>query len=331
MIRQKSFFFLVFCFFIFQARSQDVEFSQYYFAPLHLNPAMAGINPYPRIIFNYRNQWPRLNNAFVTYASSYDQYIEKIHGGIGLQVLSDRAGNGMYNATSITACYAYQLNLTEKTAVQIGLQPSFTQRSINAGNMTFSDMIDNRYGFIYSSNQTITNTSVNYFDVNAGAFIFSKKLYGGVGVRHLLFPNESLIQQGENYLPVRVAIHTGAIIKLNKNSKIKSYLSPNILFINQGLYQQLNIGSYLGKEPVLGGLWFRHTFLNSDALIALIGLSIKKFKIAYSYDWTVSRLAPGTGGSHEISIMLGLGKNHSEMGIYSNMKKQRIIECYDFF
>ena len=77
--------------------SQQVEFSQFYSAPLHLNPALAGISYGPRIAITYRNQWPELspgpNGGFVTYALSYDQHIEAIKGGLGLQIISDRIAN----------------------------------------------------------------------------------------------------------------------------------------------------------------------------------------------------------------------------------------------
>ena len=72
----------------------DPHFSQFYANPLYLNPAMAGANICPRVIFNYRNQWPALSQTFVTYNASFDMYIDKLHGGIGLDFIADRAGDG---------------------------------------------------------------------------------------------------------------------------------------------------------------------------------------------------------------------------------------------
>ena len=46
--------------------------------PLRLNPAFAGTTYAPRITLNYRNQWPSLNNAYETYAVSYEQSIEAV-------------------------------------------------------------------------------------------------------------------------------------------------------------------------------------------------------------------------------------------------------------
>ena len=50
--------------------AQDPEFSQYYAAPLYLNPAFTGTTADHRFIANFRNQWPNVAQGYVTYAAS---------------------------------------------------------------------------------------------------------------------------------------------------------------------------------------------------------------------------------------------------------------------
>ena len=57
---------------VYTVRGQDPQFSQYYQAPLYVNPGFAGITPQQRVVFNHRIQWPGLPQAFATYAASYD-------------------------------------------------------------------------------------------------------------------------------------------------------------------------------------------------------------------------------------------------------------------
>ncbi len=47
-------------------KAQDPQFSQFYAAPMYLNPGFAGTTVDNRIVFNHRIQWPSLPGAFVT-------------------------------------------------------------------------------------------------------------------------------------------------------------------------------------------------------------------------------------------------------------------------
>jgi hypothetical protein len=44
--------------------AQDPQYSQFYAAPLYLNPAFAGATGQNRIGINYRNQWPAIDANF---------------------------------------------------------------------------------------------------------------------------------------------------------------------------------------------------------------------------------------------------------------------------
>ena len=82
--------------------SQDPQFTQFYANSLHLNPALAGKDLSPRFHSGYRNQWPEIKNAYVTYNLEYDDFIEKIHGGLGFQFLHDKTANGVLNTNLLS-------------------------------------------------------------------------------------------------------------------------------------------------------------------------------------------------------------------------------------
>lgn len=284
---------------------QDPTFSQFFSNRLYLNPAFAGTSKCPKLTLNYRNQWPGIDNSFITYAASYDQQIDAINGGLGVQIMSDRAGEGVLNTTSAAFMYSYQFRVNRKFSIRAGFQATLVQKSIDVSNLRFGDMIDARRGFAYETQEQILNDRVFYPDFSFGMIGFSKKLYFGWAVHHLTAPDEGFIDQA--ILPMRITGHFGAKIPLGLRRADQSW-SPNIIFQSQGVSMELNAGNYFSKGPVVLGAWYRASLKrgnlpgNRDAIVMLIGLETDELKIGYSYDFTVSKLSGQTGGSHEISL-----------------------------
>ncbi len=304
MKRFGKFFAIISCVFaVFSANAQDPQFTQFYANPLYLNPAFAGSMRCPRLTLNYRNQWPAIPrtsgySTFVTTSAGYDQHIDAISGGIGILVVNDRQGGNIINTTTASGIYSYQININRNFSIKAGLQATFLQKFLDWDKLTFGDMIDQRYGFIYPTNeQRPGKLSKATVDFSAGALGFSKKYYFGVAVHHLTQPDETLIN-GESKLPRKYTVHAGGIIPFKPRKPEEGSISPNILFQQQQNFTQLNLGLYVTKGAFVGGLWYR----NQDAFILLIGVQSDMFKMGYSYDITISKLSSNTAGSHELSM-----------------------------
>lgn len=298
---KKGYLYTIFLFFIYSfCFGQDPTFSQFYSNRLYLNPAFAGTAKCPRLTLNYRNQWPGIDNSFITYAASYDQQIDAINGGLGVQLISDRAGEGVLNTSSAAFMYSYQFSINRKFSIRAGFQGTVVQKSIDVSNLRFGDMIDARRGFVYQSQEQISQDNVLYPDFSFGLLGFSKKLYFGLAVHHLTTPNEGFIDLAE--LPRRYTAHFGGVFPFGLRNDDMSW-SPNVVYQRQGEAQELNLGLYVTKGPLVLGLWHRGLGNErEDALIALLGVEVEDFKIGYSYDYTVSALNGQTAGSHEISF-----------------------------
>ncbi len=303
-----------------ELKAQDPEFTQFYANPLYLNPAFAGAARCPRIAMNYRNQWPSLSGTFVTSSASYDQHVDGIYGGLGLLVTNDKAGEATLNTTNISAIYSYQLKINRSFSLRFGFQATFFQKSLDWNKLTFGDMIDARRGFVYQTNDVPRGGSISNVDFSAGVIGYSDKFFAGFAVHHLTQPNESLIT-GTSPLPMKFTGHMGAKISLsnNKYSTNDASIAPNIMYRAQGTFQQLNMGLYLTKGALTGGVWYR----NKDAFIVLIGVTSEHFKFGYSYDLTVSKLGMQSGGSHELSMTLNFNCKKP-------VKKFRTISCPSF-
>ncbi len=284
------------------ATAQDPQFTQFYANPLYLNPAFAGTARCPRVVLNYRNQWPALTGTFVTTSASYDQHVEGVQGGLGLLVTHDQAGKGTLNTTTVSGIYSYQQALSRKFSIKAGFQATYFQKSLDWEKLTFGDMIDPRRGFIYQTNDVPRGGSVGNADFSAGLLGYSDIFIVGVAVHHLTEPNESLIV-GTSKLPMKITGHAGAAIPMGMKGKYgeaATRISPNVLYQQQAEFRQLNLGLYVDRGPITAGVWYR----TRDAFIVLIGFHTDKMKFGYSYDVTTSKLTTATAGSHEVSLQL---------------------------
>lgn len=317
---------------------QDPVYSQFFNAHLQLNAALAGNTVSPLIQLNYRNQWPALGNIYSTYSVSYDQYISKIKSGIGIVLLTDNAGDGTLRTTGLTGFYSYRLKMNKDTYIKGGIEAGFINLGLDLNKLQFGDAIDPALGPIspggipFPSQETFQGeTSKNYLNIGAGVVLYNPKYYIGLGLKNLNTPDISFLENrngGDNSsssLPVRISLHGGTQILIRKGNKNTdpTFISPNVMFLRQSGYNQLNVGAYLSVDKVQGGLWYRHSLYNGDALITSFGVKKDFFKITYSFDLTLSQLSIRQGGSHEIGIVLNFDHLYP--------KKQDYNDCFAIF
>ncbi len=280
--------------------AQDAEFTQFYANPLYLNPALTGTKKCPRVNINYRNQWPGLSATFITTSASYDQYVPALSGGLGLMIVSDREAKTL-STTRVSGLYAYQFQVDRKFSIRAGAEATFFQKSLDWSKLTFGDMIDSRRGFVFESGDIPRGGTRSGMDFSVGLVGFSENFFIGGAAHHVTTPDESLIE-GNSPIPVKLTAHAGAVIQLTESSSRGGNdglsLSPNILFRSQGPTNQLNMGLYVNKGVLVGGIWYR----NGDAFIVSLGIRASNINIGYSYDATISKISLASGGAHEVSI-----------------------------
>ncbi len=295
-------------------KGQDPVFSQFYLAPTQLNPAFVGNNIGPNFYLNYRNQWPSINQAYVTYAASYDQFFENANSGIGLVLVADDAGNGLLQNNKAMLQYSYRLRVNRKLFVKAGLEVGALQTRLAWDQLVFFDQLDPQFGantpgggIIPTSETPPDQTSLYNFDLGFGVAVYSKEFYGGISLKHLNTPQLTFFEDADNLsggLPMRMVLHAGWQISPagDQYRPGDPMLSPNIIFVNQGTFRQINLGLHGGLGPVFGGIAYRHAWTNPDAIILSIGFRSGLVRFGYSYDITVSSLSVNSGGAHELGL-----------------------------
>lgn len=285
--------------------AQHPVFSQVYANPLYLNPALAGSKECPKIYLNYRNQWPSLSGGFTTTSIAYDQYANKLSGGIGFQMMHDVSFNGVLQNTSASAIYSYHFKLSDQLKLAVGAQAGWTQRFIDFSRLTFGEMIDPTQGFVYPSGEPFSGKIINdhwgtkgYLDFSSGLVLFSEVFHVGAAVKHLSQPKSGFYSDGR--LPVLFSGH--ASVNFNLNEAKTMLISPSLIYAYQGGFQRLSAGATFQANWFTFGTWYS----SRDAIVFQAGFKTRLINFGYSYDITVSLLTNQSGGAHELSLGVNL-------------------------
>ena len=313
---------IIFCLLLVSTQlwAQKVQFSQFYAAPLVLSPSYTGLIDGSRVVFNYRDQWPNISGTFTTYTFSYDQYFHRVKSGIGLSIVRDQAGSGDFGLTDIGLLYSYDLKINRHWHVRPGMQFKYGQRGIDIAKLIFNDQLDEEGNIVNSSSFNALNQK-KYIDVDASILAYHRRYWAGITVANLLRPNQSITGE-ESRVRIKFTVFGGTMIPIKgdrrRRHEITESVTFSLLYVNQDMHDQLDLGAYWHKAPFTLGLWFRGIpgfgkqsgYEALDAAIVLIGFEVSNLRFGYSYDYTLSKLNQNnTGGAHEVSIIYEFNKN----------------------
>ncbi len=312
--------------------AQDPQFSQFYAAPLFLNPALTGSTAQGRVALNYRNQWPAIPGAFVSYNASFDYYLSDINSGVGVILTHDKAGSGALTYTNFGGSYSYEFKVSKNVVIKPGIQFSLYKRGVDLNKLTFSDQLARGSG--RSTVEYVNSNFTTKFDFASGLMVYGRNFWAGFAGHHLNGLNESLLGQTAA-LPPKYSLHGGGryVIKQGRYGRVQRAIWGAFNLKQQSEFRQLDLGVYMEFYPIVIGTWYRGLPVgnqpgsyhkNTDAITVLLGTKIETLQIGYSYDLTLSRLIGNTGGSHEISVV------YEFVDPRPKKHKMRIVPCPQF-
>lgn len=327
--------------------AQDPQFSQFYAAPLYLNPAFAGSTAQARAGINYRNQWPAIDANFTTMSAYFDYFIEDKNSGVGVLLMRDQEGLAGLRSLSIALQYSYELEITEHLGFRPGFQVGLFNRDVNFSKLTFGDQFNPSTGeFIDqpSAEQFSGQGNRTFIDLSAGGVVFTRVAWLGFAANHINKPNQSIIGE-RSQLPIKYSVH-GGFKYFMKSGVVGSgvyardaerSIAPAFQFRHQGNFDQLDLGVYFTFEPLVIGSWYRgvpfksvNGLVNNESIVFLLGfvkLGAKDaINIGYSFDYTISKLGPGSGGAHEFSLVYTWPMRNPR----KPPKDKLVIPCPDF-
>lgn len=327
----------LFCLLLFgELAAQDPQFSQYYQAPLYLNPGFTGITPQQRLVVNHRVQWPNLPQAFSTYAASYDIFVDELRSGFGILATTDKMGSAGWRTTTAGLLYSFKVKLTENIVFSPGLYFGYGTNGLDRNQLTLGDGLEFQGQSLDPELNKLGRQ--DYFDFGSGFLFYNRNLWLGAAFHHMNQPNLSVLGDVSR-LPMKTSIHGGARLSLYNGPRTLakvSYLTPSFILRKQGKsFTQLDVGINYHIDPVSVGFWYRgkpfeKTVINSvaqDALILSLGMYFKNLSVGYSYDFTVSELQTAGGGAHEIALTYEFVAKPLNRNI---KRKYRMIPCPSF-
>jgi len=278
---------------------QEPNFSQYMFYGLAFNPASAGNDNAVSITAANRIQWTGFGKeggqqvAPRTYFIAADMPIRVLKGGVGLVIMNDAIG--YENTIAVKLGYAYQRNVGFGK-LGLGAQIEFNNKNIDFGKLravTEPDPV-----------LPTTKEGEMLIDFSLGVFYrVPGSYYIGVSGLHLVqTKGKPLLTDSQGGLRMKLDrtfyIHGGYEINFPRNPDFQ--LVPSAIIQSNLSTIRFDVNALLRfKEVFWGGVGYR---LN-ESIIVLLGVQYKDFRIGYSYDINVNKLAlPIFGGTHEIML-----------------------------
>lgn len=288
------------CFTVKAALAQDPHFSQFFVSPLTLNPAFTGkFDGDLRVAGNHRDQWPVLQNVYVTQTLSLDMPIlRKRTGddvlGIGFLGINDKTAGGALTGTDFAFSTAYHKVLDENgyNTLGVGFQAAYSQRRLDLSKLRFENELTSTGDFVLDpSNPDRQNVkpNINYLNLNAGV-LFSgssdglNNYYAGVSLYNINRPKESFkngyfVRQPRITVQGGIAFPVSDAIMLHASGMYNAQAGTNETVIGMAGSINATPEAYKPTNVYLGS-WVRL----GDAIIPYFGLEFGDFRFGASYD-----------------------------------------------
>ncbi len=286
--------------------AQDPHYSNFLSALSYINPSSVAEAQNPRLSATYRNQWPAMNLAYVTYCASFIQPAERMNSAFGVNLIHDNQAQGAILRTSLAGLYAYSVSVSDRMKLTGGLELSYVYQYVNENSFIFeSDITGNSSG---GEPLDYDNYRSGYGDFSLGITMnYDDRYYSGFAVHHLTTPVRHDGEPELLSLSRRYSLHLRG--KFNILSRYRSedvLLVPGILFQQQKHYQELVYGANCVIHPFVFGLWARQDLrFNLDAIILQAGFSWQAYNFYYAYDVNMKNIQFfSTGmGAHEVTFL----------------------------
>jgi type IX secretion system PorP/SprF family membrane protein len=283
---------LVFPFALVNAQ-QEAQFVHNMFNGIYYNPGFAGSIGGISALGLARQQWVGFKDndgnkvAPNTYTLSIHSPLNFLHGGVGLNIYSDKLG--FQSEIGVKLMYAYRMDIGMGN-LGIGIQLDFMNST--------QDFAKLREGAAQPDDPLLQGgkDSDMVFDFGLGVqYLVPDKFYVGLSSTRILESESTKL-----YYQYQRHYFLSAGYEWSFPNNPSYVIEPSLLVKSDAVKTQFDLAALLKyNNKVWGGVSYS-TLRVMDPFSVLLGLSIKDIMIGYAY--TIPTSAIGSGGSHEIMV-----------------------------
>jgi len=313
----------------FHAKSQqNIQFTQYIFNSISVNPAYAGYKEEWFGQLGLRSQWTGWEGAPRTGTLSIDGVLDPIsrRHGVGLQLTADKLG--AQDATSIYANYALRLQLDndDMQRISLGIAAGVTQYGWDV----------NKLLVLVEGDEVISGGKIATWrpDIRLGVYYHNASWYAGLAV-HDIFSGVGSNEEfrfNQNsleslYRNVNAYFIAGTLFRLEEGLNLRPSLlvkddfkGPTSLDLNAMLIFNDKFwigGGYRTRAKIFEREYYDNSPMKLSSVNAITAIAqfyvTNKFRIGYSYDVMLNQMRGLQSGTHEVTLGITFGQSLSQM------------------
>jgi len=307
---------------------QSIQFTQYIFNSISVNPAYTGYKEEWFGQMALRSQWTGWDGAPRTGSASIDGVLDPVNRrhGVGLQVTAD--GLGAQSATSIFGNYALRLQLDDEDThrLSLGVGVGVTQYGLDGNKLQAVET-----GDVVIPAGKLSNWKP---DIRLGVYYYNPRWYAGVSVLDLfanasgneefrfnentlesLYRNVSLYFIGGMLFELEEGLHLRPSILVKDDFKGPTSLDANAMFIFNNKFWIG--GGYRTRARIFDREYFDSSPAKLNSVNAVTAIAqfyaTDRLRIGYSYDIMLNRMRGLQSGTHEVTLGITFGQTFRQV------------------
>lgn len=301
---------------------QNIQFTQYIFNSMSVNPAYAGYKGEWFGQLGLRSQWTGWDGAPRTGSISIDGVLDPDmqRHGVGLQVTADALGPQSANAAFVNYALRLPLDHSGEHRLSLGVAGGVTQYRIDQNKLSAIDPDD----------PTAIGGTTWKPDIRLGIYYSNAKWYAGVAAHDLFAGANStedyVLDQGEIVESIRRNTHgyfiAGALFQIDRGLLLRpsvlvkdDFKGPTSLDVSAMFIfnDKFWIGpGFRTRSRIFDRDYSNYSVDKLSSQNSVSGIAqffvTPKFRIGYSYDHMLNRMSGLQNGTHEVTLGVTFGK-----------------------